>query len=114
MMRSGQATGSTYFRGPTLTGSEVSRIADRAVVEATLAYAIGAIGGGKPALALAELGRLRPKLLEKKDLPEIDYWTARALEARDPRQSVATRRRASAGMNALARTAIHQGRPRRC
>ncbi len=60
-----------------------------AVVEATLAYAIGAIGGGKPALALAELGRLRPKLVEKKDVPEIDYWKARALEARDPRQSVA-------------------------
>jgi soluble lytic murein transglycosylase-like protein len=60
-----------------------------AVVEATLAYAIGAIGGGKPALALAELTRLRPKLLEKKDVPEIDYWKARAVEARDPRQAVA-------------------------
>jgi len=60
-----------------------------AVVEATLAYAIGAIGGGKPALALAELNRLRPKLLEKKDVPEIDYWKARAVEGRSPRQAVA-------------------------
>jgi soluble lytic murein transglycosylase-like protein len=60
-----------------------------AVVEATLAYAIGAIGAGKPALALAELNRIRPKLLEKKDVPEIDYWKARAVEARDPRQAIA-------------------------
>jgi len=60
-----------------------------AVVEATLAYAIGTIGGGKPALALAELNRLRPRLLEKKDVPEIDYWKARALEARAPAQAVA-------------------------
>jgi soluble lytic murein transglycosylase-like protein len=59
-----------------------------AVVEATLAYAIGAIGGGKPALALTELNRLKPKLLEKRDVPEIDYWKARAVEARNPRQAV--------------------------
>ena len=60
-----------------------------AVVEATLAYAIGAIGGGKPTLALAELNRVRPKLLEKKDVPEIDYWKARALESRAPGPAVA-------------------------
>jgi hypothetical protein len=60
-----------------------------AVVEATIAYAIGAIGAGKPALALAELSRLKPKLLEKKDVPEIDYWKARAVEGRDRGQALA-------------------------
>jgi soluble lytic murein transglycosylase-like protein len=56
-----------------------------AVVEATLAYAIGAIGQGKPDLALRELERIKPRLLEKKDVPEIQYWKARAAERRDPR-----------------------------
>jgi transglycosylase-like protein with SLT domain len=56
-----------------------------AVVEATLAYAIGAIGLGKPDLGLRELERIRGRLLEKKDEPEIQYWKARAVEGRDPR-----------------------------
>ena len=56
-----------------------------AVVEATLAYAIGMIGAGKPELALHELERIKPRLLDKKEVPEIQYWKARAVEARDPR-----------------------------
>jgi soluble lytic murein transglycosylase-like protein/Tfp pilus assembly protein PilF len=56
-----------------------------AVVEATLAYAIGMIGAGRPDPALRELERIKPRLLEKKDVPEIQYWKARAVEARDPR-----------------------------
>jgi len=56
-----------------------------AVVEATLAYAIGMIGAGKAEVALRELERIRPRRLEKKDVPEIQYWKARAVEARDPR-----------------------------
>src|SRR5438445_2845688 len=45
-----------------------------AVVEAALAYAIGMIGAGKPDVALRELERVRPRRLEKKDVPEIQYW----------------------------------------
>lgn len=56
-----------------------------AVVEAVVAYAIGAIGAGKPALATRELERIKPRLLDKKDVPEIQYWKARAVEAADPR-----------------------------
>ena len=56
-----------------------------AVVEAALAYAIGTIGLGKPDLALRELERIPGRLLDKKDVPEIQYWKARAVEARDPR-----------------------------
>jgi soluble lytic murein transglycosylase-like protein len=56
-----------------------------AVVEAALAYAIGTIGLGKPDLALRELERIKKSLLEKKDVPEIRYWKARAVEGRNPR-----------------------------
>jgi soluble lytic murein transglycosylase-like protein len=56
-----------------------------AAVEATVAYAIGMIGAGKPEPALRELERIKPRLLEKKDVPEVQYWKARAVEARDPR-----------------------------
>ena len=58
--------------------------ATHAAVEASLAYAIGMIGAGKPELALRELERIKPRLLDKKDAPEIQYWKARAVEARDP------------------------------
>jgi soluble lytic murein transglycosylase-like protein len=60
-----------------------------AVVEATLAYAIGVIGAGKPALAPPQLARIKPRLLEKRDVPEIEYWKARAVEARAPRTALA-------------------------
>jgi soluble lytic murein transglycosylase-like protein/TolA-binding protein len=56
-----------------------------AVVEAALAYAIGTIGLGKPDLALRELERIPGRLLEKYDVPEVQYWKARAVEGRDPR-----------------------------
>src|SRR5262249_47381629 len=39
-----------------------------AVVEAALAYAIGMIAADKPDAGLRELERLRPRLLEKKDV----------------------------------------------
>ncbi len=56
-----------------------------AAVEAALAYAIGMIGADKAEPALRELERIKPRLLDKKDVPEIQYWKARAVEARDPR-----------------------------
>ncbi|HEV7500461.1 MAG TPA: hypothetical protein VGQ33_10685, partial [Vicinamibacteria bacterium] len=55
-----------------------------AAVEAALAYAVGTLGAGKPALALRELERIKPRLLDKKDVPEVQYWKARAVEASDP------------------------------
>lgn len=55
-----------------------------AAVEAALAYAVGALGAGKPVLALRELERIKPRLLDKKDVPEVQYWKARAVEASDP------------------------------
>ena len=36
--------------------------------------------GASRTLALRELERIKPRLLEKKDVPEIDYWKARAVE----------------------------------
>ncbi|HUG54831.1 MAG TPA: hypothetical protein VMR21_14575, partial [Vicinamibacteria bacterium] len=58
-----------------------------AVVEATLAYAIGMIAAGRPQAASRELQRLSAKLIDAKQAPEIVYWKARALEGRDPRRA---------------------------
>ena len=42
-----------------------------ATVEAVLAFGVGAIGAGKTDLGLRELERVKPRLFEKKDVPEI-------------------------------------------
>jgi hypothetical protein len=56
-----------------------------ATVEAVLAFGVGAIGAGKTDLGLRELERVKPRLFEKKDVPEIQYWRARAVERSSPR-----------------------------
>ncbi len=59
-----------------------------AVVEAALAFAIGSIAAGRNEAAATELERVKPRLLTKADVPEIQYWRARAVEGRDPRLAV--------------------------
>lgn len=57
---------------------------DHAVVEASVAYAVGMFGAGNPGAALVTLNALPRSLLDKFDPSEIDYWRARALEASNP------------------------------
>jgi len=52
---------------------------ERALVEGSLAYAIG-----NPAAALPALNSVPPKLLDPYDQAEFAYWRGRALEKRDP------------------------------
>jgi hypothetical protein len=63
---------------------------DHALVEGSVAYAVGLIGGGNPTGGLSVLNSIPPKLLDKWDRPEVAYWRARALEARDPRAAFAS------------------------
>ena len=58
---------------------------DHAVVEGTLAYATAMVAAGRPAAALRELDAVPRRLLEKADVPEMDYWRGRAREAGDAR-----------------------------
>jgi soluble lytic murein transglycosylase len=57
---------------------------DHAVVEASLAYAIGMLGAGNAGAALATLNAIPRKLLDQFDAYEIDYWRARSLETSNP------------------------------
>jgi soluble lytic murein transglycosylase-like protein len=57
---------------------------DRAIVEGSLAYALGILGAGQNAAAVATLNAVPGKLLNPHDKAEFAYWRARALEARDP------------------------------
>jgi tetratricopeptide (TPR) repeat protein len=59
-----------------------------AVVEATLGYAVALVGAGRSAAAVRELDLVKPRLLEKRDVPELQYWKARALEKGSPREAV--------------------------
>ena len=59
-----------------------------AVVEAALAYAAAMVEAGRHAEALATLQALPAKRLEKADVPEVEYWKARAQEARSPAGAV--------------------------
>ena len=59
-----------------------------ALVEASLAYATATIAAGKNAEALSTLNAIPKRLLEKADVPEVDYWKARALEATNPAAAV--------------------------
>lgn len=58
---------------------------ERAIVEASLAYAVGMIGN--PAAAVSALNAVPRNLLDDYDEAEFAYWRARALETRDPSAS---------------------------
>lgn len=62
---------------------------DHDVVEASIAYAIGALGAGNPGAAIVTLNSIPRSLLDKFDPAEIDYWRARALENANPQASFA-------------------------
>ncbi|HUJ12636.1 MAG TPA: lytic transglycosylase domain-containing protein [Thermoanaerobaculia bacterium] len=62
---------------------------DHAVVDASVAYAIGAFGAGNPGAAVVTLNSIPRKLLDKFDSAEVDYWRARALENINPQASFA-------------------------
>lgn len=57
---------------------------EHAVVEASLAWAVGMIGMGNHGAALSALNSIPRNLLDKFEPYEIDYWRARALEASNP------------------------------
>lgn len=58
---------------------------DHALVEGSLAYATGMVAAGRPGDAVRTFDALPRRLLQKADVPEIDYWRGRAREAADPR-----------------------------
>lgn len=57
---------------------------DHALVEASLAYAIGMLGAHNNGAALTTLNSIPRNLLDKFEPYEIDYWRARALESSNP------------------------------
>lgn len=61
---------------------------ERAVLEGSLAYAVGMLGTGNPTVALSALSSIPPKLQDDYDKAEIAYWRARALEQKDPPASL--------------------------
>jgi soluble lytic murein transglycosylase-like protein len=58
---------------------------DHALVEGALAYATAMVSAGRRADALRELDALPRRLLQKQDIPEMEYWRGRAREGSDPR-----------------------------
>jgi soluble lytic murein transglycosylase-like protein len=56
---------------------------ERAIVEGSLAYAVGMLALGNAPAALSTLNSIPPKLVDPYDRAEMDYWRARALEDRD-------------------------------
>jgi soluble lytic murein transglycosylase len=60
---------------------------DHAVVEASLAYAVGMLGAGNVGACVVTLNAIPRNLLDKFEPYEIDYWRGRALEASNPRAS---------------------------
>ncbi|HUP44515.1 MAG TPA: lytic transglycosylase domain-containing protein [Thermoanaerobaculia bacterium] len=56
---------------------------DRAPLEGALALALGQLGAGNAAAALATLNSVPRARLNEYDRAEFDYWRARALESRD-------------------------------
>ena len=63
---------------------------DHALVQASLAYALGLLGLGNNAGALSTLNGIPRNLLDKFDPYEIDYWRARSLENASPPAAFAT------------------------
>jgi len=57
---------------------------DHALVEASLAYAIGMLGAGNNGAAIVTLNAIPRNLTDKLEPYEIDYWRARALESSNP------------------------------
>ena len=56
----------------------------RAVLEGSLAYAVGMLAAGNTTAALSALNSVPPNLRDDYDDAELAYWRARALEQRDP------------------------------
>ncbi|MEA2490521.1 MAG: soluble lytic murein transglycosylase, partial [Acidobacteriota bacterium] len=57
---------------------------DRAILDGTLAYAVGLLAAGNAAGAASALNSIPPNLRDDYDKAEIAYWRARALEQSDP------------------------------
>jgi len=57
---------------------------DHAVVEASLAHAVGMFGSGNSGAAVVTLNAIPRKLLDKFEPSEVDYWRASALESSNP------------------------------
>jgi len=57
---------------------------ERAILEGSLAYAVGMIAVKQNGAALTALNAIPPKLIGEHDRAEIAYWRGRALEERDP------------------------------
>jgi len=57
---------------------------ERAILEGSLAYAVGMIGAGNSAAAISALNAVPASLRDDYDDAEFAYWRARALEQRDP------------------------------
>ena len=61
---------------------------ERAVLEGSLAYAVGMLAAGNANAALAALNSVPANLRNDYDDAEFAYWRARALEGRDPSAAV--------------------------
>jgi len=57
---------------------------DRAVLDGSLAYAVGMLAAGNTSAALSALNSVPANLRDDYDDAELAYWRARALEQRDP------------------------------
>ncbi|HEV2720531.1 MAG TPA: lytic transglycosylase domain-containing protein [Thermoanaerobaculia bacterium] len=57
---------------------------DHAVVEASLAYAVGMLGAGNPGACVVTINAIPRNLVDKLELYELEYWRARALESLNP------------------------------
>jgi soluble lytic murein transglycosylase-like protein len=62
---------------------------DHAVVEASLAYAVGMLGAGNAGACVVTLNAIPRNLLDKFEPYEVGYWRARALENSNPPASFA-------------------------
>ncbi|HEX8255218.1 MAG TPA: lytic transglycosylase domain-containing protein [Thermoanaerobaculia bacterium] len=56
---------------------------ERAILDGSLAYAVGMLAANNTAAAISALNSVPPALLDDYDRAEIAYWRARALENRD-------------------------------
>ena len=60
---------------------------DHALVDASLAYAVGMLSAGNAGACVVTLNAIPRNLLDKFDPYEIDYWRGRALETSNPQAS---------------------------
>jgi len=56
---------------------------ERAILEGSLAYAVGMLAAGNTTAAISALNSVPANLLDEYDRAELAYWRARALEGRD-------------------------------